>query len=223
MDSIALLEEFEQQFATVTAEITAKTCLLTSREGADKRSLIEDVEKLKEEAKELLERMDLEVRDMQPQKREKYSSRIKSYHVELQRLEAEYNRSKSRVSEDSIRAELMEGGLAGLSTGEEQRQSLLDNTVTLERTSGRLTHGQKVALETEQIGAQILNDLNSQRQTINRARERLRETDTDLDQSSRILNTMLRRVLQNRFIVYAVVVIVAIVIVIAIYVSMTRN
>ena len=69
----------------------------------------------------------------------------------------------------------MEGGLAGLSTGEEQRQSLLDNTVTLERTSTRLTHGQKIAIETEQIGAQILNDLNSQRQTISRARERVSE------------------------------------------------
>ncbi|XP_068244960.1 vesicle transport through interaction with t-SNAREs homolog 1A isoform X2 [Palaemon carinicauda] len=200
METLGLLSEFEQQFGTVTAEITSKTCLLTSKEGADKRTLIEDVEKLKEEAKELLERMDLEVRDMQPQKREKYTSRIKCYHVELQRLEAEYNRSKSRITDENIRAELMEGGLAGLSAGEEQRQSLLDNTVTLERTSARLTHGQKVALETEEIGAQILNDLNSQRQTITRARERLRETDTDLDQSSRILNTMLRRVLQNRFI-----------------------
>ncbi|KAK7085969.1 Vesicle transport through interaction with t-SNAREs 1A [Halocaridina rubra] len=150
--------------------------------------------------------MDLEVRDMEPQKREKYSSRMKSYHVELQRLEGEYTRTKSRITDENLRAELLEGGLAGLSTGEEQRQSLLDNTVTLERTSGRLTHGQKIALETEEIGAQILNDLSSQRQTIGRARERLRETDSDLDQSSRVLNTMLRRVLQNRFILYAVVV-----------------
>lgn len=219
----SLLNEFEQQFATVTAEITSKTCLLSTREEADKRALIEDVEKLNEEAKELLERMDLEVRDMEPQKRDKYSSHMKSYHVELQRLQGEYNRAKSRVSEENMRVELLEGGMAGLSAGEEQCQSLLDNTVTLERTSTRLIHGQKIALETEQIGAQILNDLNSQRQTISRARERLRETDTDLDQSSRVLNTMLRRVLQNKFVLYAVVIAVVLAIVIAVYVSMTRN
>nr|XP_027222864.1 vesicle transport through interaction with t-SNAREs homolog 1A-like [Penaeus vannamei] len=86
-----------------------------------------------------------------------------------------------------------------------------------------LTQGHKIALETEHIGAQILNDLHSQRQTISRARERLRETDTDLDQSSRVLNTMLRRVLQNRFILIAVFVVLFIVIVIAIYVSFTRD
>lgn len=74
----------------------------------------------------------------------------------------------------SIRSELLEGGLqAGLSAGEEQRQALLDNTETLERTSARLTQSHKVALETEHIGAQILNDLHSQRQTISQARTRV--------------------------------------------------
>lgn len=73
----------------------------------------------------------------------------------------------------SMRAELLEDGLAGMSAGEEQRQSLLDNTETLERTSTRLTQGHKIALETEHIGAQILNDLYSQRETISHARERV--------------------------------------------------
>lgn len=72
-----------------------------------------------------------------------------------------------------MRAELMESGHAGLSAGEEQRQSLLDNGDVLERTSMHLTQGHKIALETEHIGAQILNDLHSQRQTISRARERV--------------------------------------------------
>ena len=62
---------------------------------------------------------------------------------------------------------------AGLSAGEEQRQALLDNTETLERTSARLTQGHKIALETEHIGAQILNDLHSQRQTLSHARQRV--------------------------------------------------
>ncbi|XP_047485565.1 vesicle transport through interaction with t-SNAREs homolog 1A-like [Penaeus chinensis] len=218
-----LLPEFEQQFATITADITSKICHISSREGAEKRTLIHDVEKLVEEAKEVLERMELEVRDLEPQQRERSGGRIKSYEVELKRLEGEFVRSRSSSNEASMRSELLESGHAGLSTGEEQRQSLLDNGDVLERTSMNLTQGHKIALETEHIGAQILNDLHSQRQTISRARERLRETDTDLDQSSRVLNTMLRRVLQNRFILIAVFVVLFIVIVIAIYVSFTRD
>ncbi|XP_071514213.1 vesicle transport through interaction with t-SNAREs homolog 1A isoform X2 [Panulirus ornatus] len=168
-----LLPEFEQQFATVAADITAKICLISSREGAERKALIQDVEKLVEESKELLEGMELEVRDMEPTQREKLRGRIKSYQVEMRRLEGEYFRVKSSTtSEASMRAELLEDGHAGVSVGEEQRQSLLDNTETLERTSMRLTQGHKIALETEHIGAQILNDLYSQRQTISHARER---------------------------------------------------
>lgn len=74
----------------------------------------------------------------------------------------------------SGRDELLGGGTgAGLSVGEEQTQALLDNTETLERTSARLTQGHKIALETEHIGAQILNDLHSQRQTISHSRQRV--------------------------------------------------
>ncbi|KAG7160793.1 vesicle transport through interaction with t-SNAREs homolog 1A-like [Homarus americanus] len=219
-----LLPEFEQQFATVTADITSKICILPSREGAERRTVIHDVEKLVEEAKELLERMDLEVRDMEPVQREKLGGRLKSYQVELKRLEGEYSRIKSSMSnEASMRSELLEDCQAGMSVGEEQQQSLLDNTESLERTSTRITQGSKIAVETEHIGAQILNDLYSQRQTISHARERLRETDADLDQSSRVLNTMLRRVLQNRFILYTVLGIVAIVIIFAIYYSVSNG
>ena len=66
----------------------------------------------------------------------------------------------------------MESG-SGLSNNEEQKQRLLNNTQSLERTSERLTQGYRVALETEQVGAMILNDLNDQRATLTRARDRV--------------------------------------------------
>lgn len=49
-----------------------------------------------------------------------------------------------------------------------------------------------------QIGTEVLGNLGSQRETLTRARERLREADADLGRSSRLLNQMLRRVIQNR-------------------------
>ncbi|TNN82387.1 Vesicle transport through interaction with t-SNAREs 1A [Liparis tanakae] len=44
----------------------------------------------------------------------------------------------------------------------------------------------------EQVGQEILSNLNSDREKIQRARERLRETDANLGKSSRILTGMLR-------------------------------
>ncbi|XP_045113971.1 vesicle transport through interaction with t-SNAREs homolog 1A-like isoform X2 [Portunus trituberculatus] len=224
-----LMTEFQQQFATVTADITHKICQIATREEPEQRPLILEVEKLVDEAKELLERMELEVRDAEPAVRERLRAHIRGYQVELRRLEAECSRVRASPTTpgSSAREELLGGGgggiSAGLSAGEEQRQALLDNTETLERTSTRLVQGHKVALETEHIGAQILNDLHSQRQTLSHARQRLRDTDSDLDQSSRVLGSMLRRTLQNRFVLYVAVGAVVVVILIAIYVEVTRH
>ncbi|OXB62000.1 hypothetical protein ASZ78_006707 [Callipepla squamata] len=45
----------------------------------------------------------------------------------------------------------------------------------------------------EQIGQEMLENLSHDREKIQRARERLRETDANLGKSSRILTGMLRR------------------------------
>ncbi|KAI5634890.1 hypothetical protein NE865_12373 [Phthorimaea operculella] len=86
----------------------------------------------------------------------------------------------------------------------EQRQKLLDNTERLERTGKTLTEGYRVVLETEQIGNAVLQDLSVQRETIQRSRGRLRETDEHLSRSNRLVNSMMVRALQDRFVMVMV-------------------
>ena len=97
-----------------------------------------------------------------------------------------------------------------------QRAKLLDNSERLERSGKRLDDGYRTCIESEQIGTQILEDLHSQRQTIQRSRDRvslacftsfllsvqviftvfcfqLRETNENLGKSSRVLSGMTRR------------------------------
>ncbi|XP_018019130.2 vesicle transport v-SNARE protein vti1-like [Hyalella azteca] len=112
---------------------------------------------------------------------------------------------------------VMYSGTAGLP--DEMREQLLQDSDKLDITSARLTRSYQVALETEAIGAEILGDLHHQRSTIQNARSRLHEADEDLDTSSRVLGAMLRRALQHRFIVGAVLVFVFIIILLAIYFS----
>lgn len=56
----------------------------------------------------------------------------------------------------------------------EQHRKLLDNSERLERTGKSLAEGYRVVLETEQIGAAVLQDLSVQRETIQRSRGRVR-------------------------------------------------
>ncbi|KFO28990.1 Vesicle transport through interaction with t-SNAREs like protein 1A [Fukomys damarensis] len=228
-------EGYEQDFAVLTAEITSKISRVPRLPPDEKKQMVANVEKQLEEAKELLEQMDLEVREIPPQSRGMYSNRMRSYKQEMGKLETDFKRSRIAYS-DEVRNELLgdDGNSSEnqdfiqyeskpkilfsssrlklkftpafidlIDTALEIRQfetksfvkraHLLDNTERLERSSRRLEAGYQIAVETEQIGQEMLENLSHDREKIQRARERLRETDANLGKSSRILTGMLRR------------------------------
>nr|CAD7461237.1 unnamed protein product [Timema tahoe] len=111
---------------------------------------------------------------------------------------------------------------AGVSMKEEQKLRLLDNSERIERTGHHLNAGYRIILETEEIGSQVLQDLHSQRETIQKSRSRLRETDAELGRSSRLLSGMIMRSIQHRFVLFGVAVVFIIVIVLGIYFTVTK-
>lgn len=137
-------EGYEQDFAVLTAEITNKIARVPRLPPDEKKQMVANVEKQLEEAKELLEQMDLEVREIPPQSRGMYSNRMRSYKQEMGKLETDFKRSRIAYS-DEVRNELL--GDDGNSS-ENQRAHLLDNTERLERSSRRLEAGYQIAVET---------------------------------------------------------------------------
>lgn len=212
-------EAYEQEFGTLTAEITNKIGRVPKLSGEDKTQLVLNVDKQLEEVRELLEQMDLEVREIPIQSRAMYNSRLKSYKQEVEKLEKDFKRSRIAYS-DEVRNKLL--GDDGASS-ESQRAHLLDNTERLERSSRRLEAGYQIAVETEQIGQEVLSNLHSDREKIQRSRDRLRETDSNLGKSSRVLSGMLRRVIQNRVLIFILGAIILVTIVLAIYFNLRSH
>ncbi|TNN03498.1 vesicle transport through interaction with t-SNAREs homolog 1A isoform X1 [Takifugu rubripes] len=212
-------EAYEQDFGTITAEITNKIGRIPKLSGEEKTQLVLNVDKQLEEVRELLEQMDLEAREIPIQSRAMYNSRLKSYKQEVEKLEKDFKRSRIAYS-DEVRNELL-GDDASSSENQliklrEERAHLLDNTEKLERSSRRLQAGYQIAVETEQVGQEILTNLHTDREKIQRARERLRETDANLGKSSRILTGMLRRIIQNRVLIFILGAIILVTIILAI-------
>ncbi|XP_014727989.1 PREDICTED: vesicle transport through interaction with t-SNAREs homolog 1A isoform X3 [Sturnus vulgaris] len=83
-------ESYEQDFAVLTAEITGRIGKVPKLVGDEKKQMVANVEKQLEEARELLEQMELEVREIPPQSRGMYSSRMRSYKQEMGKLEADF-------------------------------------------------------------------------------------------------------------------------------------
>lgn len=150
-----------------------------------------------------------------------FQSRLKCYEVELKRLTQEFQSAKNDVQvaiyDSSDFDELTTSGI----TSEQQRR-LLDNAERIERTGNRLTDGLRTVLETEQIGSTVLQDLSTQRETMQRSRARLRDAGEDLRQSSRIMNSMIMRSIRERALLIGVCAVFVIVIFSTIYYSFTH-
>ncbi|XP_073708639.1 vesicle transport through interaction with t-SNAREs homolog 1A [Garra rufa] len=92
-------EAYEQDFGTLTAEITNKIGRIPKLAGEEKTQLVLNVDKQLEEVRELLEQMDLEVREIPIQSRAMYNSRLKSYKQEIEKLEKDFITSDEACAE----------------------------------------------------------------------------------------------------------------------------
>lgn len=158
----------------------------------------------------------MEIQDSDSTTKASLTARLKCYEAELKRLTQEFqiakNETQVQMYDSSDFDELTTSGISN-----EQQRRLLDNSERIERTGNRLTEGYRTILETEQIGTAVLQDLSSQRETLQKSRSRLRTANEDLRQSSRIMNSMIMRSLRERAVLFGVVVVFAVVIISVIY------
>ncbi|KAF9805947.1 hypothetical protein SFRURICE_004159 [Spodoptera frugiperda] len=206
-----LIQSYEQQYSILTADITAKIGRLKSGTEDNRDQLTREIQANFEEANDLLEQLELESRGAGA------GSRVAAYRAELQRVRDEYRSVLNTGAYNYENDEVFDDW----SGANEQHRKLLDNTERLERTGKTLTEGYRVVLETEQIGAAVLQDLSVQRETIQRSRGRLRETDEQLNRSSRLMNTMVMRALQDRFILIMVFLVLGVLLCVGVYFYVT--
>lgn len=200
----SLLENYEQQYAIINADITSKIGKLKLLDHNDngRKNIMTEIDKQLEEVQELMEQMDLEIREVDPTTRPKYKTRIDSYRAELERLSQEYSKAKVPKTHSEYSVEYFSEHSSNIN--EEQTQRLLDTSEEIERTGKHLDTGYRIALETEKIATEVLQDLEFQRESIQRTRTRLRETNEDLSRSSRIISVIIARSMHHRLILMGV-------------------
>jgi vesicle transport through interaction with t-SNAREs protein 1 len=141
--------------------------------------------------------MRLEKSNIPANLKSKYNARFRNFEHDLdttkRKLES-YTSDRGKLFGDRY-TDNPDGGDAQL----EQRQQLLSGTDRLNRSSGRLRESQRIALETEQIGASTLGDLSRQREQIVNTSQRLHESEGYTDRSIKTLRGMARRYVGTPF------------------------
>jgi len=182
----------------------------------ERRNLIVEINRQFGECQEILEQIELEIDHNTDPLKASRKTKLKSFYAELKRLEEEYNKSKAKPTlhgESSIDEDFEV-------LPEDQTQRLLGNSERLERTSKYLEEGYRICIETEDCAQEVLFNLSQQRDTLNRNRVRLGETNDFLRSSSRLINEILMRALRDKIILYIIVFTLLLSVFLAIYFSM---
>jgi vesicle transport through interaction with t-SNAREs protein 1 len=206
---------YEAELKLVQADLSQQIEQIKETTGEPRKAAISRAERALEEADELIGQMRLEKSNIPASLKSKYNAKFRNFEHDLdstkRKLETYTNdRSKlfgSRYTDDP------EAGDAQL----EQRQQLLSGTDRLNRSSGRLRESQRIALETEQIGAGTLSDLHRQRETIEHTRVTLLDSESYTDRSIKTLRGMARRMATNRIITIAIITVLVLLIIAVIW------
>lgn len=166
-----------------------------------RKDALQAIEHATDEALEILDQMNLEIQSMPANQRLSYNAKVRQY-----RNEVDANKQKLKeLLDEEDRQQLFGSRYTDNEEEGSQRKQLLSNNASLERLSERLRESQRVALETEGIGGNILNDLRAQREQITNARNTLLSADNYVDRSVQTLKLMSRRLVANKFISYAII------------------
>ncbi|ODV94463.1 hypothetical protein PACTADRAFT_82029 [Pachysolen tannophilus NRRL Y-2460] len=206
MSESSLFNSYEADFKLSFNEAQTKLSSISELDGEPRRLAMRDVEKSMDECYEIIDQMNIEIQNISTQHRSTYNSKLRTYQKDTDYLK----QSLKKLMDDEDKRNLFgsnyyrDGGVSG-NLADDQRQALLSNNASLERSSERLRDSSRIALETEDIGANILNDLRSQREQITNSRNTLSEADNYVDKSIKTIKTMTRRMAANKLITYAII------------------
>ncbi|KAF1991721.1 vesicle transport V-snare protein [Aulographum hederae CBS 113979] len=188
-DATELFSSYEAELKLIYADIDQKLQQIPELQGEARKADAAKVDRLLEEAKELLDQMRIEKQNIPQSAKSKINSRFRNYETDVDQLSQKLKTlDKRQLFGSRYQDDPSMGGDEQL----EQRQQLLSGTERLDRSSNRIRESQRIALETEDIGRNTLADLGQQRETIQNTRARLFESEGYTDRSIKTLRGMAR-------------------------------
>lgn len=209
---------YAQDVELLTSEIEGK--LQTARDSlqAPDASALDPIASLIDETNDILDSMELEVQSMPTSERTPYNTQMRALKSSLANYKSQlddikYNRGRNNLFGNDE--------YDGDEDAFNKRQALLSTNASIERSTQRLNDATRTALESETVGSSILNNLRTQRDQIISARDTLTDADDYVDRSLRTLTSMSRRMVQNKYLTYGIIVLLVLLILLTLYSKIT--
>lgn len=195
----SVFAEYHREFTSFLSATTNKISEAQTQAPDTATISLNNADESLQEASSLVKSMELESQSQNSQTRSALQP-----HISACRDAVSTARTSLRLGRIALAQRKDDSNRESLLGDDEERFKLLDTTRDLERGSERILDSRRHIAETESVGASILQDLQDQRMTIQRARQSVGNVDTGLDQSTSIISTMHRRAVINKIIIYVV-------------------
>ncbi|KAG6857331.1 hypothetical protein H0H87_005634 [Tephrocybe sp. NHM501043] len=161
-----------------------------------------------DEADEMVSQMEIEIQGIPQSIRADYRTRLRTAKAEV----ARYKKLLKDQRAQAARTDLLSSSQPFTTSDDpygsnSDRARLLNGTARLEEGTKRLQESQRIALETENQGADILMNLRTQREQIENARNTLNTADTSIDRASNTLKKMIRTMYKQRVVTAGIILI----------------
>jgi vesicle transport through interaction with t-SNAREs protein 1 len=204
----ALDKEYNQLIQKVETNVAS----LAQQTPEDRSRLEKEVKADLVNAESLISQLDFEVRGMQSTHRQAMSRRCQTYREDVKKLREGARKAIASASEAASRDKLMELGESG-----RQRQQMESSTQRLNNSTERIQRAKQQVVEIEDTGLAIATELEAQRSKIEHARGGIGEANLIISKSKRLLHGMVRRMKQNKVLMYFIIVALFVMIVCIVY------
>lgn len=197
-----LFRDFEQDFERLRNEIDVQLEKAGSSEAASSivDQCLAEAGRHANEAENALRQMEMEARMLPPDQRTATEPKLRGYRSELVHRNKALGVAKTAAQRRSLLDEEARGETG--SKSRRDRERLLGVDDALRRSSSQLDEAQRLALETEQIGTEVMSDLRSQRDTISRTRGNVSEIGEQVNNAKQLLLRMSRRENAKKVLLY---------------------
>ncbi|KAJ7638706.1 vesicle transport v-SNARE protein N-terminus-domain-containing protein [Roridomyces roridus] len=217
----SLFDSYEQDFNAFIETIRQKL----DGEGKDdsgeqRKASLRRAEMELDEADEMVSQMEIEIQGIPQSIRPQYQTRLRTAKADLTRFKKQYKDVHAQLARSAL---LSSSAHPGAFTSDEpygpasDRTRLLAGTSVLEDGTKRLQDSHRIALETENQGADILMNLRQQREQIVNSRDTLQTANTSIERASGTLKGMIRRMYQQRIVTGIIILVLILLIGIILY------
>uniref|UniRef100_A0A8C1TAD9 Vesicle transport through interaction with t-SNAREs 1B n=1 Tax=Cyprinus carpio TaxID=7962 RepID=A0A8C1TAD9_CYPCA len=205
-------EEFEklhEMYSSLYDEVKLMPERAQRCQGEERKRIVRDFDERVSEAEEVLQGMEQEMFGIPSSFRTPMSTKIRLYRRDLAKLQREIHLSAT----PGFSSHIGDGRQGIYATQNDQsthlqsqRALLIQGTESLNNASKSIERSQRIAVETDQIGTDIIEELGEQRDQLDRTRDRLIHTGENLSRSRKILRAMSRRLVTNKLLLSVIII-----------------